>query len=95
MAARHLMISGIVQGVGFRYAMVVQARRLKLRGWVRNRSDGRVEAVADGEAAALDALERWAAHGPPGARVDEVEVRSADDHAATDFDAGFTQRPTA
>jgi acylphosphatase len=95
MPARHLMISGIVQGVGFRYAMTAQARRLNLRGWVRNRADGRVEAVVDGESAAVAELERWAAQGPPGARVDALQVRDAAADEAAGLDARFTQRPTA
>jgi acylphosphatase len=74
MAARRLVVRGRVQGVGFRYAMCREARRLALGGWVRNRGDGSVEAVAVGDAAQLDALQRWAQHGPSGARVDSVEA---------------------
>jgi acylphosphatase len=73
-AARRLLIQGLVQGVGFRYAMREEARRLSLRGWVRNRGDGSVEAVACGDKGALDALERWARRGPRAARVDSVAV---------------------
>jgi acylphosphatase len=51
-----------------------EAQRLGLHGWVRNRADGRVEAVAAGTDAALDALGRWAERGPPASRVDAVEV---------------------
>lgn len=71
---RHLLIRGLVQGVGFRHALAREAQRLALRGWVRNRADGRVEAVACGDAAALDALQRWASRGPSAARVDAVEA---------------------
>lgn len=83
MGARRLVIRGLVQGVGFRYATCVEARRLGLRGWVRNRADGSVEAVAAGNDAALQALERWAHRGPRAARVDAVEaVPLADDALA-------------
>ena len=70
--AKHLVISGRVQGVGFRYAMAEEAERLGVSGWVRNRRDGTVEAVVDGDAA--DALLAWAKRGPPAARVIDVRV---------------------
>jgi acylphosphatase len=62
--ALHFAVRGRVQGVGFRYAMTVEARRLGLTGWVRNRRDGSVEAFACGVPAALDALVEWAERGP-------------------------------
>ncbi|WP_341676337.1 acylphosphatase [Niveibacterium sp. SC-1] len=68
----HLRIRGVVQGVGFRWSTVREARSLGLRGWVRNRTDGSVEAIAAGPADALAALVRWAHRGPPAARVAEV-----------------------
>ena len=70
--AKHVLISGRVQGVGFRYAMAEEAERLGVTGWVRNRRDGTVEAVVDGEAA--EALLTWARCGPPAARVTDVRV---------------------
>ena len=88
--AKRLIISGMVQGVGFRFSMVGEARRLGVRGWVRNRRDGTVEAVVDGDAAAVAAIIAWAQAGPPGARVASVSVSEADG----DF-AGFDSRPTA
>lgn len=73
----HLVISGRVQGVFFRAAAAEQAAGLGLTGWVRNRRDGAVEIVAEGEAQALSALRRWCAHGPSGAHVDRVTALTA------------------
>jgi acylphosphatase len=70
----HLVISGRVQGVAFRAYTEDEARRLGVKGWVRNLPDGRVEAEAEGERAAVEALVAWCQRGPPAARVDEVEV---------------------
>jgi acylphosphatase len=72
--AKHLKISGRVQGVGFRYSMSGEAGRLGATGWVRNRRDGTVEAVIDGAPSAVEALLAWARRGPRGAHVTEVEV---------------------
>jgi acylphosphatase len=85
-----LSIRGRVQGVGYRYAMVVEARRLGLSGWVRNRRDGSVEALIQGSAEAVATLREWAAHGPPAAQVDTVEATPADGA----FE-GFETRPSA
>lgn len=68
-----LCIRGRVQGVGFRDALSREAERLGLAGWVRNRADGDVEAVAQGDAAGLEALVAWARRGPPAARVVGVD----------------------
>jgi acylphosphatase len=68
-----LRISGLVQGVGFRDAMQREAARLGVAGWVRNCTDGSVEALAQGDAAAVAALAQWAHRGPPAARVERVE----------------------
>lgn len=72
--ARRYFISGRVQGVGFRYWITGRAKQRSLVGWVRNRRDGRVEVLAYGEKAELDALERELGQGPSGAAVDRVEA---------------------
>ena len=70
-----LLILGRVQGVGFRYAFADEARARKLRGWVRNRRDGSVEAVFAGPSDAVAEMIEACRRGPPGARVDAVEAR--------------------
>jgi acylphosphatase len=67
-----LLISGRVQGVGFRFGAAEEARRLGLRGWARNLHDGRVEIVAEGNRDVLEALRAWSHQGPVTARVTEV-----------------------
>jgi acylphosphatase len=94
MPARRYLITGRVQGVGFRYALAIEARRLALSGWVRNRSDGSVEAVASGDETALDALGRWAHRGPPAARVDVIDTRAATAAEASGLEPRFSQRAT-
>jgi acylphosphatase len=89
--AVRLRIEGRVQGVGYRFWAVDEARRLGLDGWVRNRRDGTVELFAVGEAAAIEALAAACAQGPPGARVTPVAREPASDDGAR----GFEQRPTA
>lgn len=87
-AARWL-VSGRVQGVGFRWFALRQAQRLGLRGWVRNLPDGRVEVVAAGPGTAVEQLDQALRHGPPAARVETVD-KSADvspeDVVAKSFD---------
>ena len=70
--ARRYLISGRVQGVGFRYFTEAAAAREGLHGWVRNLPDGRVEIDVEGEAEAMERFERNVSHGPPGARVSDV-----------------------
>ena len=72
--ARRIVITGSVQGVGYRWNMVQQAQRLGLTGWVRNRRDGSVEAVACGGDEELAALIAWSRIGPTGAQVKQVHV---------------------
>ena len=71
----HLMIRGRVQGVFFRQSSVREARRLGLTGWVKNRPDGAVEVVAEGEEDQVKDFLGWAQHGPSTARVDKVDTR--------------------
>ena len=71
---RHLVITGRVQGVGYRFYMQRKARELGVAGWVRNRSDGTVEAVVHGSTGQVNALVAWARRGPPSAVVADVQV---------------------
>lgn len=72
-----LKIEGRVQGVGFRYFIQRRARALGITGWVRNRTDGGVEAVVQGSAEAADAIIALAQRGPPSAHVTGVSVSDA------------------
>ncbi|NJK63739.1 MAG: acylphosphatase [Synechococcaceae cyanobacterium SM2_3_1] len=69
----HLLISGQVQGVGFRAATEQMAHNAGVRGWVRNRTDGRVEAVFEGATPVVESMVRWCHQGPPAAQVEKVE----------------------
>ena len=73
-ARRHVVVGGRVQGVFFRDTCRREALSRGVAGWVRNRPDGRVEAVFEGRASALDAMVAWCRLGPPAASVDDVEV---------------------
>lgn len=75
----HLIISGIVQGVGYRQWFRREADRRGLSGWVRNRADETVEAVVSGSRAAVDDLVREAMNGPMGAKVDRIDRREANE----------------
>jgi len=90
--ARRIVVHGRVQGVGFRYATVEAARDAGVRGWVRNRRDGTVEAWLQGPDDAVARTIAWARRGPRAARVERVDV---DEVAADAALAGFTQAPTA
>ena len=85
--ARRYLISGRVQGVGFRWFTEAAASREGLHGSVRNVPDGSVEVLAEGDADAVERFERAIRHGPPGARVDHVEV---DATVPDGRDTGFT-----
>jgi acylphosphatase len=88
-----MTIGGDVQGVGFRAWMEREARALGVRGWVRNRLNGDVEALFAGPPDAVEALCAACWRGPVQARVDKVEVVKADP-AALGPAAGFRQIPT-
>ena len=88
--ARHLIVEGLVQGVGFRYAMAAEAATLGVAGWVRNRRDGSVEAMLEGDEEAVIALVAWARRGPRLARVDRIRVEIGESGWR-----GFEQRPSA
>ncbi len=85
-----LRIEGRVQGVCYRGWMIEEASRRGLRGWVRNRGDGSVEALVIGAADDVDAMVSACRRGPPAARVTGIRQRPAADNGAS----GFVQRPT-
>jgi acylphosphatase len=86
---RRLVAHGRVQGVWFRESMRIEAQRLGVDGWVRNRLDGCVEAVVQGNAEAVAAIVAWARRGPQSAQVDHLEVSETTGHYAR-----FEKRPT-
>ena len=88
---KRLVVSGGVQGVGYREWTIEQARALDIAGWVRNRRDGSVEILAAGEEAAISELARRCEQGPAAARVDQVAAVEASDQVMS----GFEWRPTA
>lgn len=80
----HLLVKGRVQGVGFRWHVVEEARRLGLAGWVRNNRNGSVELCARGDTESLAKLRRMVEKGPPGAAVSAVEtLEPADEREMT------------
>lgn len=78
MIARHVLISGRVQGVGFRWHTKEHARRLGLNGWVQNLADGRVEVWLEGELEPLLEMCAWLASGPSGAAVTQIEQHTCE-----------------
>jgi acylphosphatase len=83
--AMHLDITGKVQGVGFRFFVTRSAQHQGLRGWVRNRLNGNVEALLIGEEAAVAAVTEQCRRGPPMGRVDRLDAVPAQDDGSTDF----------
>ena len=72
----HLLVSGKVQGVFFRQALKVVAKKNNVLGWVRNLKDNRVEALLEGDSNAVNLIVEWAHHGPANARVDEIKFNN-------------------
>ena len=83
--ARHVFVTGRVQGVAFRWYAQERALELDVCGWVRNLADGRVEAWIEGEAAAVKAMARWFGEGPSHASVTDVEIHEKDAKGLRDF----------
>ena len=82
----HAVVSGRVQGVGFRWSARAEAQRLGVSGWVRNLPDGTVEAEVEGDEGAVNGMLAWLHHGPPGARVSGVETEALPAGGATGFE---------
>ncbi|WP_439593440.1 acylphosphatase [Microbacterium sp.] len=82
----HVVVRGVVQGVGYRYTMRMIAREAGVTGWVRNLRDGSVEAEVEGTDAQVDEVLAWMAEGPPGSRVDAATVTGAAPVAEASFD---------
>jgi acylphosphatase len=91
MVAKRLIIAGRVQGVGYRAWMVREAKRLGVSGWVRNRRDGSLEALVDGDTASVEELLRLCRRGPPMATVIEI----VEELAEPCVEPGFGRMPTA
>ena len=94
MMTRQIRVIGRVQGVGFRYALRREAERAGVCGWVRNRSDGSVEALVQGEPQAVAHVVAWARRGPPAARVDALNESEPGPGFAEAYE-GFEERPTS
>ena len=80
---------GGVQGVGFRYTARLQADRIGVTGWVRNRADGTVEAEVEGDEASVQAMLAWLAEGPPGAIVRTTDVSEVEPTGERGFRVAF------
>ena len=91
MIARQLVIRGRVQGVGYRMAMTEAAVALGVAGWVRNRRDGAVEALVQGDDATVERVLAWCRRGPPGANVTAIVALVREVDPAVD---GFMCRAT-
>jgi len=86
MIRRRVVVHGRVQGVGFRVSVARRAEQRRLAGWVRNRPDGDVEAVFEGEPEAVESLVRFCRDGPRGASVEQVEVTDEEPEGLSWFD---------
>lgn len=81
----HVFVSGSVQGVGYRFATLKQAKQLSVSGWIRNLPDDRVEAVFEGSKAAVEEIICWCQQGPPGAVVKNVAVEYEEPEGLREF----------
>lgn len=88
----HLEIIGLVQGVGYRESMRAVAAAVGVTGWVRNRANGSVEAMVQGEETDVERVIAWCHSGPPNAHVRLVEVHRIETGETL---SGFTRRPSA
>ena len=70
----HLLVSGKVQGVFFRQALKVVAKKNNVSGWVRNLKDGRVEAILEGDNKSVNSVIEWTSIGPANSHIDDIEV---------------------
>jgi acylphosphatase len=84
---RRLVVRGVVQGVGYRFSAARAAALRDVSGWISNRSDGTVEAVLEGSPEAVESMVEWCRRGPPGAIVEEVEVREEPPEGIAGFSA--------
>jgi acylphosphatase len=87
--AFYARVRGRVQGVGFRWSAIREARRQGLAGWVRNDASGDVEVWAEGQEEKLGLFEKWLAKGPEYARVESVERTEKQPAGYVDFDAEY------
>ena len=85
----HVFVRGLVQGVNFRWYTTEQARRVGIGGWVRNLPDGRVEVVLEGIEPDVTSVVDWLRHGPPHARVADVDVEWEEPEGLFEFDLEF------
>ena len=91
-ASAHVFISGKVQGVGYRASACDAAKLLKIKGWVCNLQDGRVEATFEGTQANVDEIIQWCHHGPPTAVVEKVNATYQNVQGFTTFEMRHTPR---
>jgi acylphosphatase len=85
-----LVIEGFVQAVGYRHFAIEEARKLGLNGWIRNRSNGTVEALASGTTQAVEAFVGACMRGPPGSTIKNIDLHKAEPPT----ERGFHRRPS-
>lgn len=85
----HVLVSGLVQGVGYRFSTASEARRRCLAGWVKNLIDGRVEAVFEGDRPDVEKMLAWCQHGPVGAVVQNVQTEYGSPEGLQSFEVRY------